>query len=35
VRLAMKKVRDATAQILDHTTLTDVNAQVLRKPRRR
>jgi Rrf2 family protein len=35
VRLAMKKVRDATAQILDHTSLSDVNAQVLRKPRRR
>jgi Rrf2 family protein len=33
VRLAMKKVRDATADILDHTTLADVNAQVSRKSR--
>ena len=31
VRLAMKEVRDATAGILDHTTLTDVNARVTRK----
>ena len=31
VRLAMKEVRDATAQILDHTTLADVNARVARK----
>lgn len=31
VRLAMKKVRDATAQILDHTTLADVNAQLARR----
>jgi Rrf2 family protein len=28
VRVAMKAVRDATAQILDHTTLADVNRQV-------
>jgi Rrf2 family protein len=34
VRLAMKKVRDATADILDHTTLADVNAQVSRSRRR-
>jgi Rrf2 family protein len=34
VRLAMKQVRDATAQILDHTTLADVNARVARKRRR-
>jgi Rrf2 family protein len=34
VRLAMKKVRDATARILDHTTLADVNARVTRKRRR-
>jgi Rrf2 family protein len=34
VRLAMKKVRDATAEILDHTTLADVNAQITRKRRR-
>jgi Rrf2 family protein len=33
VRLAMKKVRDATARILDHTTLADVSAQVARKRR--
>ena len=31
VRLAMKKVRDATAKILDHTTLADVNAQLARR----
>jgi Rrf2 family protein len=30
VRLAMKKVRDATARILDHTTLAGLNAQVAR-----
>ena len=30
VRIAMKKVRDATAEILDHTTLADVNAQLAR-----
>ncbi len=34
VRIAMKEVRDATAQILDHTTLADVNQRVGRKPRR-
>lgn len=34
VRLAMKKVRDATAQILDHTTLADVNVQLARMQRR-
>jgi Rrf2 family protein len=34
VRLAMKQVRDATAHILDHTTLADVNRQVVRKRRR-
>ncbi len=28
VRFAMKKVRDATAEILDHTTLADVNVGV-------
>ena len=31
VRLAMKEVRDATAKILDHTTLASVNARVARK----
>ena len=34
VRLAMKLVRDATARILDHTTLAGVNAQIGRKRRR-
>ena len=34
VRLAMKKVRDATARILDHTTLADVNAQIARGRRK-
>jgi Rrf2 family protein len=34
VRLAMKEVRDATAKILDHTTLADVNKQRARKRRR-
>lgn len=33
VRLAMKEVRDATADILDHTTLADMNAQVARLQR--
>ncbi len=33
VRLAMKEVRDATAQILDHTTLSALNAQC--RPRKR
>jgi Rrf2 family protein len=36
VRLAMKEVRDATARILDSTTLVDVNRQVTRrKPRQK
>ena len=35
VRLAMKEVRDATADILDHTTLADVNRQVARLQRTR
>jgi Rrf2 family protein len=34
VRFAMKEVRDATAGILDHATLADVNRQVTRKRRR-
>jgi Rrf2 family protein len=34
VRLAMKEVRDATAEILDHTTLADINARVASMPRR-
>lgn len=34
VRLAMKEVRDATARILDHATLADVNARVARRRRR-
>jgi Rrf2 family protein len=34
VRAAMKEVRDATARILDHTTLADVNRQVTRKRRK-
>ena len=33
VRLAMKEVRDATANILDNTTLADVNKKVARKRR--
>jgi Rrf2 family protein len=33
VRIAMKQVRDATARILDHTTLADVNARVARSRR--
>ncbi|HEY3042890.1 MAG TPA: Rrf2 family transcriptional regulator [Vicinamibacterales bacterium] len=33
VRLAMKEVRDATAGILDNTTLADVNARVVRTRR--
>ena len=33
VRLAMKVVRDATARILDHTTLAQVNARIGRKRR--
>jgi Rrf2 family protein len=35
VRLAMKEVRDATAAILDHTTLADMNTQVGRLRRDR
>ncbi len=35
VRLAMKEVRDATADILDHTTLSDVNARIARRRRPR
>jgi Rrf2 family protein len=31
VRIAMKEVRDATARILDHTTLADVNRRVARR----
>ena len=34
VRFAMKEVRDATARILDRTTLADVNRQVARKRRK-
>jgi Rrf2 family protein len=33
VRLAMKEVRDATAEILDNTTLADVNRRLARKRR--
>jgi len=33
VRLAMKEVRDATAEILDNTTLADVNKKLARKRR--
>jgi Rrf2 family protein len=33
VRIAMKEVRDATADILDNTTLADVNARVAKKLR--
>jgi Rrf2 family protein len=35
VRLAMKEVRDATARILDHTTLASLNAEVARTRRKR
>ena len=35
VRRAMKEVRDATAQILDHTTLSGLNAQSRRETPRR
>jgi DNA-binding IscR family transcriptional regulator len=31
----MKEVRDATARILDHTTLAALNAQVARTRRKR
>jgi Rrf2 family protein len=34
IRLAMKEVRDATAQILDNTSLVALNAQVSRAGRR-
>ena len=34
VRLAMQEVREATSQILDHTTLADINRRVGQKPRR-
>jgi Rrf2 family protein len=34
VRFAMKAVRDATARILDNTTLVDANARVARKRRK-
>ena len=34
VRIAMKEVRDATARILDHKTLADINTQVARTQRR-
>jgi Rrf2 family protein len=34
VRLAMKEVRDATARILDHRTLADVNMKVARLQRK-
>jgi len=34
VRLAMKEVRDATAQILDHTSLADVNVRLARRRRK-
>jgi hypothetical protein len=30
----MKKVRDATAEILDHTTLADVNGRIARVRRK-
>jgi Rrf2 family protein len=35
IRLAMKEVRDATARILDNTTLAGLNAQVARRRRER
>jgi Rrf2 family protein len=34
IRLAMQQVRDATAEILDHTTLADVNRRTARKSAR-
>jgi Rrf2 family protein len=34
VRLAMQQVRDATAEILDNTTLADVNRRTRRRGRR-
>jgi Rrf2 family protein len=33
VRIAMKEVRDATADILDHKTLADVSTQVMQRQR--
>ena len=33
VRLAMKEVRDATAKILDNTTLAGINKKIVRKTR--
>ena len=35
VRVAMKEVRDATARILDNTTLADINRQIARGPKKR
>ena len=35
VRAAMKDVRDATARILDHTTLAGINTHVARRQRKR
>ena len=35
VRVAMKEVRDATARILDNTTLADINGQIARRPKKR
>jgi Rrf2 family protein len=35
VRIAMRQVRDATAEILDHTTLADVNRRTAWRPARR
>jgi len=35
VRIAMKEVRDATARILDHKTLADVNSKVDRMLRKK
>ena len=34
VRVAMKEVRDATARILDNTTLADINGQIARTPKK-
>jgi Rrf2 family protein len=34
VRLAMKEVRDATARILDRTSLSDVNKRIVRERRK-
>jgi len=34
VRIAMQEVREATSQILDHTTLADINRRIGQKPRR-